>query len=163
MNPVVILTALFGGVILTALLGFPALLLWYTQRTLFWSLIDVLRFAVRGAPFEPGLFLLVLRRPRALVRALRVGLALGVFRRFWLCHGFRFEDFERCGACALVLGQVTLLVLLAGATKTAVVSPCGLQTHFVVAVSHWASRWFGLDCAPPYERNLTDSKWMEST
>ena len=42
MNPVVILTALFGGVILTALLGFPALLLWYTQRTLFWSLIVVL-------------------------------------------------------------------------------------------------------------------------
>ena len=124
---------------------------------------DVLRFAVRGAPFEPGLFLLALRRPPALVRVLRVGLALGVFRRFWLCHGFRFEDFERCGACALVLGQVTLLVLLAGATKTAVVSPCGLQTHFVVAVSHWASRWFGVDCAPPYERNLTDSKWMEST
>ncbi len=42
MNPVVILTALLGGVILTALFGFPALLLWSTQLVLFWSLIVVL-------------------------------------------------------------------------------------------------------------------------
>ena len=41
MNPVVILTALLGGVILTALFGFPALL-WSTQRLFFWSLIVVL-------------------------------------------------------------------------------------------------------------------------
>ena len=42
MNPVVILTALLGGVILTALFGFPAVLLWSTQRLFFWSLIVVL-------------------------------------------------------------------------------------------------------------------------
>jgi len=48
MNPVVILTALFSGVIVAALFGFPALLLWYTQRTLFWSLAVVLVLTALG-------------------------------------------------------------------------------------------------------------------
>jgi hypothetical protein len=107
---------------------------------------DVLRSGIRRAPFGPGLILPALRRPRALVRAPRVDFALGVFGGLCFCLGFLFHGLERCGARALVLGQVTLLVLLARTTRAVVVSPRGPQTYFAIAVTHGTSRWFELNC-----------------
>ena len=71
---------------------------------------EVLRFAIRSAPFGPGLFLLAFRRLGAPVCALRVDVVLGVFGGLRLCYGFLFEGLERRGARALILGQVALWI-----------------------------------------------------